>query len=134
MKRATQGFTLVELMVVITVVALLMMIALPSFENSVRKSRRTDARIALIELAQTLERCQTQFGRYDDPVCIVDSPQDSPQHHYRVTVARAAGSYTLSATAQGVQADDRGCRSFSLNQLAERGAVDGGGAATTACW
>ena len=62
MKHTQSGFTLIELMVVVTVVALLAMIALPSYQNSVRKSRRTDARIALIELAQTLERCQTQFG------------------------------------------------------------------------
>ncbi|WP_022976110.1 type IV pilin protein [Nevskia ramosa] len=134
MRRRQRGFTLIELMVVVTVIALLAMIALPSYQNSVRKSRRTDARIALIELAQTLERCQTQFGRYDDSACVIVSPQDSADHRYSVTVVRDASSYTLSATAQGVQADDLICRSFSLNQLAERSAVDSSGAATSACW
>ena len=134
MKRKQSGFTLIELMVVVTVIALLAMIALPSYQNSVRKSRRTDARIALTELAQTLERCQTQFGRYDDSACVITSPQDSADHRYSVTVARDASSYTLSATAQGVQADDLVCRSLSLNQLAERSAVDSSGVATSACW
>lgn len=134
MKRTQRGFTLVELMVVITVVSLLAMIALPGYQNSVRKSRRTDARIALTELAQTLERCQTQFGRYDDSACAVASPQDSADHRYSVTVVRDATSYTLSATAQGVQADDLVCRSFSLNQLGERSAVDSSGVATGTCW
>jgi len=130
----SRGFTLIELMVVVTVVALLAMIALPSYQNSVRKSRRTDARIALIELAQTLERCQTQFGRYDDSACVIVSPQDSADHRYTVTVVRDASSYTLSATAKGAQIDDLVCSSFSLNQLAERSAVDSGGIATSACW
>ncbi len=134
MKHRHSGFTLIELMVVVVIVALLAAIALPGYQSSVRKSRRTDARIALSELAQTLERCQTQFGAYDDPACAIASPQDSPEHHYRITVVRDAGSYTLSAAAQGTQAGDGSCASFGLNQLGERSALDGSGAATSACW
>jgi type IV pilus assembly protein PilE len=47
----SRGFTLVELMVVIVIASILMAIAIPSYKTSIRKSRRTDAKTALLDLA-----------------------------------------------------------------------------------
>ena len=54
--RAHRGFTLIELMVVVAVVAILAAIAYPSYINQVRKSRRADAKSALLDLATRQER------------------------------------------------------------------------------
>lgn len=50
------GFTLVELLVVILVAAILVSIAVPTYQNQVRKSRRTDAKTAVLDLAAREEK------------------------------------------------------------------------------
>jgi len=64
----TRGFTLIELLIVMAVVGILTAMAYPSYTESVRKSRRSDALIQLMETTQTLERCYTQFGGVYDHV------------------------------------------------------------------
>lgn len=131
LQHRQHGFSLVELLIVVTIVGILAMVAIPGFQDSMRKSRRSDARIALLETAQRLERCYTQFGAYDDDDCDIASPADSPDGFYSVTVVRDAGTFTLSATPQGPQASDGACGTFSLDQLGERSAS---GDDTEHCW
>ena len=50
----SRGFTFIELMVVIALVGLLAVIAIPSYQESVRKSRRAEVRAQLLEVAQYL--------------------------------------------------------------------------------
>jgi type IV pilus assembly protein PilE len=50
------GFTLVELMIVVVVVAILASIAIPSYQSQIRKSRRTDAKTAVLDLAAREEK------------------------------------------------------------------------------
>mgnify|MGYP005605317985 CR=1 FL=1 len=60
-----RGFTLIELLIVMVIASVLAMIAVPSYQASVIKSRRADGRVVLNDTAQRLERCYTQFGAYD---------------------------------------------------------------------
>ncbi len=130
-KQHQHGFTLVELLIVVTIVGILAMVAIPGFQDSMRKSRRSDGRIALLETAQRLERCYTQFGVYDDDDCDIASPADSPDGFYSVTVVRDPSTFTLSAAPQGPQASDSACGTLSLDQLGERSAS---GDDTGHCW
>ena len=57
--KHAKGFTLIELMIVVAVVAILATIAMPSYQEHVRKSRRAQAKADLVELAQQLERHHT---------------------------------------------------------------------------
>lgn len=130
----SRGFTLIELLIVLVAVAILATIAVPAYQDSLRKTRRTEAKTTLDELAQRLERCMTQFGRYDDANCTIGSAQDSASGYYRITVTRSAAGFSLTAAAQNVQADDRACASFSLNQLGARSASRSDGSVNAACW
>lgn len=129
-----RGFSLIELMIAVAIVGILAAIALPSYQNSVRKSRRADAKAALTETAQRLERCLTQYGTYDNGNCTVPAKFDSAEGYYTVATNIARMNYTLTATAQAAQLSDQACRSYTLDHRGAKTAVDANGAAATGCW
>jgi type IV pilus assembly protein PilE len=51
-----RGFTLIELMIVIAIVGLISAIAIPRYQDSIRKARRAEARAQLLEVAQFMQR------------------------------------------------------------------------------
>ncbi|MGO1069262.1 type IV pilin protein [Lysobacter sp. CA199] len=58
------GFTLIELMIAVTVVGILAAIAIPSYQDSVRKGRRGQAKADLVEAVQAMERHYTANNQY----------------------------------------------------------------------
>jgi len=116
-----RGFSLIELMITVAILAIIAMVAIPSYQENVIKSRRSDGQIALNLLAQRLERCQTQFGRYDAADCVINTPFSSPEGYYSLTiVARNANSYTLSAEPVGPQVRDTACATLTVNNFGQR--------------
>jgi type IV pilus assembly protein PilE len=63
MKRR-HGFTLLEVMIVMVIIALLVAFAYPGYLGFVVKARRAEAQVALLELMQKQERYYTQHNRY----------------------------------------------------------------------
>ncbi|MBK9683398.1 MAG: prepilin-type N-terminal cleavage/methylation domain-containing protein, partial [Betaproteobacteria bacterium] len=63
-RETASGFTLVELMIAVVIVALLASIALPSFMDSIRKSRRSEAFAALAQVQQAQERWRSNGSSY----------------------------------------------------------------------
>jgi type IV pilus assembly protein PilE len=128
-----RGFTLVEMMIAVSIVTILAAIAYPSYTGQVQRTRRTDGKSALMDAAQRLERCHTRFGRYDDDNCNVELPFDSADAFYSVSsVALNASSFTLAATPQNQQVDDP----CGIPRLTSAGQQGSGGADTDAdhCW
>ncbi len=106
-----RGFTLVELMIVVAVVAILVRIAYPSYQESVIKSKRADAKAALSELSNWMERYYTANGCYTALVsgaCVATSttPPSLPfaqtprlgTANYTLAPVVTSTSYTLTAT------------------------------------
>lgn len=56
LRGSSQGFTLVELMIAVTVIGVLAGIAYPAYKQSVLKAKRGDAQAALMEAANAIER------------------------------------------------------------------------------
>ena len=62
--RTGAGFTLIELMIVVAVVAILASIAVPAYQEQIRKSRRAQAKADMVEYAQMAERYFTVNNTY----------------------------------------------------------------------
>jgi len=132
----TRGFTLIELLIVMAIVGILTAMAYPAYTESVKRSRRSDAVTRLLEVAQTLERCYTQFGgAYDHVDCPIQAAMESvsSQGFYQVVPTVTATTYHLTATPvlDGPQAADAGCTAFTLTHTGVKTAV---GDLGDACW
>lgn len=115
---ARGGFTLIELMFVVAIVAILLALAYPAYQDSVRKSRRADATSSLMGLAQTLERCFTRFNSYAHDDC-PDLPDTSDKGYYSLSVERDATTFTVTAEATGDQVNDA-CGDFTVDHLGNK--------------
>ena len=113
------GFTLIELLIVLAVATILLTIAVPAYQDSVRKSRRADAVAGLTQLQLLQERYRANNPAYAAAIGSLpgSGPTTSPEKHYALSVAAAASSsYTITATAQAgsPQFADTRCRAMSV--------------------
>jgi len=141
MRIRQRGVTLMELMIVITVIGILASIAIPSYREHMVRTRRTDAKVALTQIAQALERCFTNSTPYSyiSAVCnaAVTFPVNTPNGaRYTITApTRTAQTYTLTATPQGAQAtSDTLCANFTLTETGAKGVSGSATATPEQCW
>jgi type IV pilus assembly protein PilE len=147
-KHRSLGFSLIELMVTVAIVAILATIAVTSYSTQVQKSRRTEAKSALLDLAGREERLFSTTNAYSNVEAFlgyatggatVMTNMPFGNNYYTLTVkvpdpSQPAGSptYLLTANPVGAQANDATCGAFSLNQLGVQ-TVSGTATAAT-CW
>ena len=145
--KKNKGFTLIELMIVVAVVAILAAVAYPSYQDSVQKTRRADAKAALERAAGLQERFFTENNSYAFPADIGKvGGASSTEGYYTITLANTdlagtscvSGGYApcflFTATATGVQTKDTDCDKFTLDEKGVRAAKTKGGAVNAACW
>ena len=141
--RNTGGFTLIELMIAVAVVAIIVAVAYPSYVEQVRKSRRADATTALMDLAGKLERYYAGNGSYDGTTVTALRGSDTSENgHYTLTIrqldysagplAAGAQNFGLQAAPNGDQANDR-CGTFRINSLGVR-SLSGATETLARCW
>lgn len=142
------GFTLIELLIAVAIIGVLAGIAYPSYLETVRKSNRSDAKVALSDVAQRMQRCFTAHSTYKPTTAgtcdVVDKVTTtagikSPEGFYTITLADAdhtQAKYLLKATpiSEERQASDSNCTSFTLDQAGVKKAYKEGADNTEACW
>jgi type IV pilus assembly protein PilE len=123
MRKSNKGVTLMELLVVMTVVGILASIAIPTYRNYVIRANRADAKAALLATAGALERCMTRFNSYaEDDGCAVALPVLSPEGKYEISAAtQTSTTFELLAEPQEGQAGDTQCGIFTLNHANAKG-------------
>ena len=142
--RRSHGFTLIELMIVVAVIAIIAAIGYPSYINSVVKTKRAAAEGCVSQYATYMERFYTQNLRYDNdtagnpnpvvgnaPALKLDcaGPQSSGADYNFLVAAPTQSTYTITATPQGAQATrDTTCGTLTLDQSGAKTP------STSGCW
>jgi len=114
--QSSRGFTLLELMIVVAVAGILFAVAMPAYQDFVRKGRRAEAREALLRIMQAQERWRSNNVSYS--ANLVDDLRQtatSADGNYALSLSEVSGTgYTATATAQAKQAGDSSCASITV--------------------
>jgi type IV pilus assembly protein PilE len=123
----TRGFTLIELMITVAIIAVLAAIALPSYQDYVRKGRRADGRALLQAASLAQEKFRLGNASYSSATTNLSPPCGagtctSEQGYYTLAIGLGASptGYILTANAVSTssQANDTGCTAIVLTMNA----------------
>jgi len=116
MRNKQQGFTLIEILVVLAIMSILVMVAYPAYQDQVKKSRRADAQSSLLSLSNALERYFTANNTFDGAalgnsgIYPAEAPIDGATKYYNLSLTLSTDklAYTISAVPKNAQTGD-GC-------------------------
>lgn len=147
LRASSAGFSLIEMMIVVVIIGILMLVAVPGYQESMKKSRRADGMRDLMELTARQERFYAQYSRYTDDIESEDGLNfertTSSEGHYNLEVVACddencegepeefCACYVLQAVPTGIQAKDTQCATLSIDSKGQRSAS---GTLGGACW
>ncbi len=149
MRRNSSGFSLIELMIVVTIATILAAIAIPAYNSQIRKSRRTEAKTAIMDLAAREERyIATQNVYSNDPVALQYTTSGSwpisVGNYYSISsvavvnaTSSAPATYTLTVapTSGSPQLQDTSCQQFIVDQTGRQTSQNSAATdSTSTCW
>ncbi len=124
-RRAQRGFTLIEIMITVLVVAILASIAYPTYQNAIRKSNRSAAQSFMMELAQKeqayLADSRVYTANYGTDLGLTLPAKVSQYYGIEVTVGAKPPVFMITATPTGTQVPDG---SLTLSHTGARTPVD----------
>ncbi len=126
--QKNQGFTLMEVLIVVAILGVLASVAYMSYSSQVISSNRSDAKSALNDVSQRLQRCYTTYSAFNNDDCgVYDDLKDggairSSEGLYEITAAVDATTFTLTATAiRAPQLGDQDCNVNDQMELTHTG-------------
>ena len=138
------GFTLIEMMIVLIILGVLIMVALPAYQNSVIKSNRVAGRGVLMDLASRQEQFFINNKSYTNSLTDLGLPADYYVDNqaervaladaiYQINLSTVGGNgYTLSAVPLNRQTKDTQCQSLTLNGIGQK--TESGTLTASECW
>ncbi len=132
MKHA--GFSLIELMIVVTIIGILVVIAYPSYTAHMERARRSDGQSALLDLANRMDQYFNENHHYTGATLTqLGVNGNSPEGYYSLAIENLSdNAFNLKAFPVGAQSGDL-CGTLSLNQLGQRN-FSGTTVTLSDCW
>jgi type IV pilus assembly protein PilE len=156
--KRNSGFTLIELMITVAVIAILAGVAYPSYTEYAKKGRRADAKAAIAKVQLAEEKWRTNNTSYTNSLANLGFVDESgvfysPDRHYTLSIISAATNvvsasgtatlnapstttYGLRATRTGLQANDK-CGDYAIDQNGVKYLISGtpaSGYDVNKCW
>jgi type IV pilus assembly protein PilE len=137
-----RGFTLIELMVTVVIIAILARLAIPQIRNQIREARRTDAKTALLDIASREERFYATNNTYTSnmanlfasgaswPLQIPDST--SPNYSISAPTVTSTSFAVAAVPVSSADQNNDSCATYTLNYLGVQGNMNN--TITTGCW
>ena len=126
------GTTLMELLLVVSIIGILASIAIPGFQSFIMQSRRDDAHHLIMLNAQRLQRCFTLEGLYTGSC---GTRSESERGYYKLSDDSQITENTFTLIVSPVdgtsQKNDSNCQAFMYEHTGKRSAI---GADPTSCW
>ncbi|MGL6116965.1 type IV pilin protein [Plesiomonas sp.] len=119
------GFTLIETMIVVAIISIIAAIAIPSYQNHIIKSRRTEVLTQLLQGQLAQERLWLMNKTYSTNLANIGLI-NSTYYTFTTPISATANTYTLKATAIGSQTKDTNCTTLTLD--------DKGNKTPAVCW
>lgn len=131
-RKRAQGFTLIEVMIVVAIVAILAAVAFPSYTEHVRRSKRSECAGVMTMAANMLERNYSRINTYaNTPNLPATCPADSGDTTYNLAYSNVtATTFTITATPAGGQASDK-CGNLTLTHTGAKGSAN---LTVNECW
>lgn len=138
-RKYQQGVNLIELMIVVTIVAILGAIAYPSYRNQLLRSHRAEAKAAVLQVQVQQEKAFLQNNAYSTTLTGLGYASNTPNTtngYFQLSLSNtSATTYTVTAEANASQDDDTSCDKFTLTQAGTRGALNSSGTSNVSeCW
>lgn len=135
MQTSNGGFTLIETLITVTIIAIITVVALPSFQRQMRETQRTDAMTGLMSLAAEQEKFYLINSTYGTTE---DIGKTTTEHGYYTLAVTAADANGFTATAVpptgSPQRKDKSCATFRIDATGNKTALTAGGDANNDCW
>jgi len=128
------GLSLIETLLVLTMLAVVLSWAVPQYQNHLRRGQRQLAKLGLMQTAQWLERAAAAQGAYPSPAQVPAALLQVSGGIYQIQLQTdaAANTFAMQAVPQASQAPDA-CGVLTLNHLGEQG-VQNASLTAKECW
>jgi len=141
MKSKAHGFTLMELMITVAIIAILGAIVYPNYTSQIRRSHRSEGRDALLQIQVAQEKYFLSNNAYGSLDNLNTSPLSVPglkkvsgtyyttNNYYKITLpTQTSTTFTAQADAYGSQAKDTYCATFTTTEAGTKGSTN------SDCW
>jgi len=134
----SNGFTLIELMIVVVIIGILAAVAYPAYTGYAQKARRSDAKHALLDIQLNQEKWRANNVTYSSSLTELGwAGGESLDGYYDLEITSSAtNSYLLTADVDSsdLQTNDSECDSFTLDQSNDKKSYNTSSSETASCW